>query len=121
RALPCGAGRARGRVLHPGRIEGRQPPAVPCQLQVVALAVHPDGDVTDAGPRVEPGAQRPERAIVGEHRAASEADCRTEELTAFDPTSCFYRNVTQIDLVPPPHPPTNKKLSQEKTVSGARR
>jgi len=31
-------------------------------MEVVALAVHPDGDVSDAGPGVEPGPQHPERA-----------------------------------------------------------
>ena len=46
------------------------------------MAVHPDGDVADAGPGVEPGAQRPERAVVRRHRARGEADCRTEELAA---------------------------------------
>jgi hypothetical protein len=44
--------------------------------------VHPDRDVADAGPGVEPGAQRPERAVVRRHRAPGEADCRAEELAA---------------------------------------
>src|SRR4030095_14121572 len=66
RALPRGAGRARGRVLHTGRVEGRAPAAlvVLSQLKVKALAVHPDGDVPDPGPRVEPGAERVEGAVV---------------------------------------------------------
>ena len=37
------------------------------RLKVVALAVHPDGDVADAGPGVQPGAQRVERAVMGGH------------------------------------------------------
>src|SRR5437899_8978039 len=52
RALPPGPGRARGRVLHPGRVE-RGPPAslvVLSQLLVVALAVHAHGDVANPGP-----------------------------------------------------------------------
>jgi hypothetical protein len=43
--------------------------------------VHPDGDVAVAGPRVQPRAQRPERAVVRGHRAPSEADGRPEEPT----------------------------------------
>src|SRR5262245_3809025 len=43
RALPRGAGRARGRVLHPGRVESRPPATVVVlrQLQVEDLAVDP--------------------------------------------------------------------------------
>jgi len=48
-------------------------------LQIESLAVHPDGDVPDAGPRVEPGAQRPERAVVRGHRAAGKADRRRHQ------------------------------------------
>src|SRR4030095_7790469 len=72
------------RGLHPGGEEGRAPAAVVVlrQLQVVALAVHPDGDVPDPGPGVEPGPQRPERAVVGGQRVAGEADSRTQELAA---------------------------------------
>jgi hypothetical protein len=44
--------------------------------------VHPDGDVADAGPGVEPGPQRPERAIVGRHRASRKAERRDEESAA---------------------------------------
>jgi hypothetical protein len=52
RRLPAGARRARRRVLHPGRVEGRAPPAlvVLSQLEVEALPVHPDGDVPAASP-----------------------------------------------------------------------
>jgi hypothetical protein len=84
RALPRGAGRARGRVLHAGRVERRAPAAfvVLGQLEVEALAVHPDGDVPDAGPGVEPGAQGVERSIVRRHGAPGEADRSTKELAA---------------------------------------
>src|SRR5262245_8473061 len=34
------------------------------QPEVEALAMHTDGDVADAGPGVEPGAQCPERWVV---------------------------------------------------------
>jgi len=59
RALPPRARCARRRVLHPGRVEGRAPASVVVlsQLKIEALAVHPDGDVADAGPGVEPGAE----------------------------------------------------------------
>src|SRR5262245_45424046 len=45
-------------------------------------AVHPDGDVADARPGIEPGPQRPECAVVGGHRAPGEADSRSEKLDA---------------------------------------
>jgi hypothetical protein len=72
RALPRGASRARGRVLHSSRVEGRAPAAlvVPGELEIVALARHPEGDVADAGPGVEPPLQRREGAAVA--RLASE-------------------------------------------------
>jgi hypothetical protein len=41
--------------------------------------VHPDGEVADAGPGVEPGAERPERAVVGGHGARRESECWHEE------------------------------------------
>src|SRR5262249_18344233 len=67
-----------------GVLERRAPAAlvVVRQLQVEALAVHPHGHVADAGPGVEPGAQRPERAVVGRHGAGGESDCRPEQLAA---------------------------------------
>src|SRR5262249_27245216 len=60
RALPRGAGRACGRVLHAGPVEGRTPAAllVLCQLQVEALAVRSHGNVPDAGAGVDPTAAR---------------------------------------------------------------
>jgi hypothetical protein len=72
-------------VLHPRRVEGRAPPAIVVlrQLQIVALAVHPDRDVADAGPRVEPGPERGERAVVRGHGAPGEAERRDEETAAF--------------------------------------
>src|SRR5262252_515424 len=69
RRLPCGAGRARRRVLHPGRVEGRAPAAI----GVVALPMHPDGDVADAGPGVEPGAERSEGTVAGTMREPGKA------------------------------------------------
>jgi hypothetical protein len=52
RRLPSSAGRARRRVLHPSRVEGRAPAAlvVAGQLEIVALARHADGNVPDASP-----------------------------------------------------------------------
>src|SRR5207249_2016346 len=52
RALPTGTGRARRRMLHSGRGEGRAlaPLVIPGQLKVVALPSHTDGDVSDPGP-----------------------------------------------------------------------
>jgi hypothetical protein len=54
RALPAGAGRARRRVPHPSRVEGRSPAAIVVagELEVEALTVHSEGDVPDPGPRV---------------------------------------------------------------------
>src|SRR5437867_11009231 len=79
RALPPCAGCARRRVLHARRVERRAPAAlvVLSQLQIIALAVHPDGDVADAGPGVEPGPQCPR-----EQGARGESECRSEELAA---------------------------------------
>jgi hypothetical protein len=59
------------------------PPAtlvIPGELQIVALMRHADGNVSDAGPGVEPGTQRPEGSVVRGHRAPGEADSRTQEL-----------------------------------------
>src|SRR5262249_37880718 len=52
------------------------------ELEIVALVVHAHGDVADAGPGIEPRAQRPQRAVVRGHRAAGVADCCPEELAA---------------------------------------
>src|SRR6266481_955815 len=73
-----------GGVLHPRRVEGRPPAAlvVLSRLQVVALAVHPYGNVANATPVVEPGAERPESAVVRGQRAGGESDGSTEEPTA---------------------------------------
>jgi hypothetical protein len=72
---PSGARRARRRVLHPGRVEGRAPAALVVlgQLEVEALVVHAHGDVADAGPGVEQGAEGVESAVVRRHRAPGEA------------------------------------------------
>src|SRR4029453_12020842 len=80
-ALPSGAGRARGRVLHAGGVEGRAPAAlvVLSQLEVKALAVHPDRDPPDTGPGVEPGPQRPESTVVGWVRKPGEAECCSQD------------------------------------------
>jgi hypothetical protein len=43
---------------------------------------HPHGDASDAGPRVEPEAQRPERQVVRGPGKPGEADSRTQELAA---------------------------------------
>jgi hypothetical protein len=59
--------------------------------------VHPDGDVTDAGPRVEPGAQRPERKII-RAREPGESECCWKKLAAlvehalFDDLICTYQH-----------------------------
>ena len=81
---PRGAGRSRGRVFHPGRVEGRSPAALVLarELQIVALSRHPDDDVSDPGPRVEPGAESVERATARGHRAPGEPERRNEESAA---------------------------------------
>src|SRR5262249_45154078 len=45
-------------------------------------AAHSHGDVADAGPGVEPGAERPERAVGRGARKPGESNCCTEELAA---------------------------------------
>ena len=68
RAFPRCTRRARRAVLHPGRVERRAPSSLvvlrQLEVEIETLTVHPHGDVADAGPGVEPGAQRPERAVV---------------------------------------------------------
>jgi hypothetical protein len=72
-------------MLHPSRVEGRSPSllVVPRELQVVALASHPDGDVPDPGPRVEPRAESVERAIVRGQKESGESEYRPQALAAW--------------------------------------
>ena len=72
-------------MLHPRRVERRAPAALVVlrQLQIEALAVHSDGHVADAGPRVQLRAKRPERSVVRGHGTSSESDCCPEELAAW--------------------------------------
>jgi len=72
RPFPPRARCARGRVLHPRRVEGGPPAALVVlgQLEIVALAVHPGGDSPDAGPGVEPCAERPAHQRRGERMQA---------------------------------------------------
>jgi hypothetical protein len=44
--------------------------------------MHPDGDVADAEPGVQPGAQGPERSVVRGQRTPGEAERRHEESAA---------------------------------------
>jgi hypothetical protein len=67
---------AHGQLRPPARV------VLLSQLQVVALAVHPHGDVADACSRVEPGPQRPERVIVVGQRVPGETECCSQELAA---------------------------------------
>ena len=84
RGLLSGARRARRRVFHPGRVEGRPPAAlvVARELEVVPLVRHADCDPADAGPRVEPGAERPEGSVIRRSREGGESECCSEELAA---------------------------------------
>jgi len=79
---PPGAGRARWRVLHPGRIEGRSPASlvILSQLQIVVLAVHADSDVPNDTPGVQPSAKCPEGPVIRGHGARDEPDSSTQEL-----------------------------------------
>jgi hypothetical protein len=81
RALPSRARRARRTVLHPGRIERRAPAllVIPRELKVVALAGHANSDPSDAGPRIQPAAQRLEGSVLRGHRAPGESDSSTQE------------------------------------------
>jgi hypothetical protein len=71
-------------MLHAGRVEGRAPAALVVlrELQIKAWAVHAHRDVADAGPRVEPGSESPERPVVGGQWACGKSDCCPEELAA---------------------------------------
>jgi hypothetical protein len=71
-------------MFHPGRVERRAPTSLVVlrQLEVIALSVHPHGYVADAGPGVEPLAQRPQRTVTRRYRAPREAERRDEELAA---------------------------------------
>src|SRR5215467_7163063 len=82
--LPRGARRARRRVLHARRVEGRAPALVVIlsQLQVAALAMHTHRNAPDPRPRVQPRAQCPERTVVGGHGAPGESYSRSEKLAA---------------------------------------
>ena len=56
-------------MLHPGRIEGGAPAlfVISRELEVVALARHTYGDVSDPRPRIEPREER----VKGAESAAS--------------------------------------------------
>ena len=76
---------SRASATAPSRSCRRRPPdalVIPRLLEIVALVRHADRDPPDAGPGVEPGAQRPERAVVRGHRVPGEADSSTRELAA---------------------------------------
>jgi hypothetical protein len=64
----------------------RSPPPTPLvvlgQLKVVAQAVHPDGDVADAGPGVEPRAERPESPVIRRPGKPGESECCQQKLAA---------------------------------------
>src|SRR5207253_2813671 len=85
-AFPAGPDRAGRGVLHAGRVEGGAPAllVIAGELEVVALAGHPDRDPADTGPGIEPGAQtmEPEPAVIGRHRKAGEAEGGEEEAAA---------------------------------------
>jgi hypothetical protein len=51
-------------------------------LKVEALVRHADRDVPDPGPGVEPHAQRPERAIIGQTIKPGETDGCSQEPAA---------------------------------------
>jgi hypothetical protein len=76
RRLECGAGRARRRMFHAGHVKAGAPAALVVlgQLQIEALAVHPDRDVADARPGVEPRPKCREGIVAGRMRERSEAD-----------------------------------------------
>src|SRR5207249_9714583 len=82
--FPRAPRRARWRVLHPARVEGRTPAllVVAGELEVVALPSHPALNVTDATPRIQPGAKGVHGAIVGGQRESGEAEGCPEELAA---------------------------------------
>jgi hypothetical protein len=71
-------------VLHARRLERRAPPAliVLRELHVVAVAVHPDNDVTYAAPGVEPAVDGGEGGMVWCGMQGGEADNCMEKAAA---------------------------------------
>src|SRR5262249_31130106 len=57
RWLPSGAGRARGRMLHPGRVEGRAPASlvIASELMVEALVGHAKQNLSSPESELRPG------------------------------------------------------------------
>jgi hypothetical protein len=53
--------------------------------------------VADAGPGVEPGPERVERAVVRGHRAPGEADSRTEELAEWVEHQLFDQLIRPLE------------------------
>src|SRR5262249_16341717 len=84
RPLPAGARRACRRMLHAGRVERRPPAALVVlrQLEVEALTVHPNSDVADAGPGVEPCVERPESPVIRGTGKPGEAEGCSQKLAA---------------------------------------
>ena len=71
---------ATGAVLRAGVEEARTD--ISGELKIEALMRHPDSNVPDTGPRVEPGAEGVERAVVRGYRAPGEAERRHQEPAA---------------------------------------
>jgi hypothetical protein len=56
--------------------------SLPGELEIVALAGHPNRNLSDAGPRVQPCAESPESAVIRGHGAPGEAERCHEEWPA---------------------------------------
>jgi hypothetical protein len=70
-------------MLYPTELQARQVVTIAFRpTSTRSQARHADGDVADAGPGVEPGPERPERAVVRRTREPGEAECCSQELAA---------------------------------------
>src|SRR5439155_1889479 len=71
-------------MLHTARVERCSPApfVITSELEVVAMTGHAALNVTDATPRIQPGAKGVHGAIVGGQRESGEAEGCPEELAA---------------------------------------
>src|SRR5437899_11696277 len=83
-------------ALHACGVKGGPPASVIVlsQLQIKALPVHPDSDVPNPGPRVEPGAEGVEGTVIRGQGAPRESDCCSVESA-----SLIQHRFTEVSLL----------------------
>jgi len=77
------------------------------ELEIVALAVHPDRDSANPIPGIQVAPEGPEGTVIGGHGAASESDGCTEDLATWVEhgllrTYFFLWRVIARGIPPPP-------------------